>query len=279
MEADSYNLFQSLKNNPIDNIDSLGNNVVVIAAGIDYRPEGSRDHDNNQFNYRMAAAQQVKELMETTPDEIYEILVETETYKLRNEGEPTDWLAAYQWHRKRDYYSKIFYHKTNVIVRYINNKQELCEALEKTHTGKKRTGATLISSLYYFGHGEVGKLGIRYPFSPNMLTWYIGINDIPRIFKKKYFVKDPYVLLQTCHAASTSKEKGIKRSFAEVLSKHLEGTVDAMHGRSDYAPIGDIGLSGIPGKPKPGKTFADKVDRKENEKPKIVQFINGKLVK
>ena len=40
-----------------------------------------------------------------SPDEIYEILVETETYKLRNEGEPTDWLAAYQWHRKLVWYS------------------------------------------------------------------------------------------------------------------------------------------------------------------------------
>ena len=39
----------------------------------------------------MAVAQKVLELMKEAPNEIYEILVETETYKLRNEGPPAGW--------------------------------------------------------------------------------------------------------------------------------------------------------------------------------------------
>ena len=73
--------------------------------------------------------------------------------------------------------------------------------------------------------------------------------------------------------------RNVERSFAEVLSEHLEGVVDGMHGRADYTPIGKIGLSGKPGKPVPGKTFASKVDRKEDDTPRIKRFINGRLVK
>lgn len=73
--------------------------------------------------------------------------------------------------------------------------------------------------------------------------------------------------------------RNVERSFAEVLSEHLEGVVDGMHGRADYTPIGKIGISGKPGKPVPGKTFASKVDRKEGDTPRIKRFINGRLVK
>ena len=279
LETDSYNLYLAMMNNPVNKIDLQGNNVVIIAGGIDYQPEKQRHHDANQFNFRMAAAQKVLELMEEAPNEIYEILVETETYKLRNEGPPAGWWDAFRWHQKREYYSAVFYRKTNVIVRYINNEHELCEALSKTHTGKQRTGSTLISSFYYFGHGAVGKLGIQYPFNPSMLTWYIDISDIPRIFKKEYFSKNPFVDLQTCHSASTSKVENINKSFAEVLSAHLEGELYGINGRLDYTPVGSLGLSGTPGKPEPGTSFSEIADTKKGENPSVRHYINGKLVK
>ena len=72
--------------------------------------------------------------------------------------------------------------------------------------------------------------------------------------------------------------RNVERSFAEVLSEHLEGVVDGMHGRADYTPIGKISISDKPSKPVPGKTFASKVDRKEDDTPRIKRFINGRLL-
>ncbi len=276
-EKDSLCEYNSFLNNAIIYTDHIGNNVVLIVGGVDIRPEGIRDHDLNQFNFRMAAALKIEELCDEKPNEVFEVFLETKSYKLRNEQEPSKILQRYRWNQKREYYSDIFYHNPNVVVREINNTNELSKALQCTKDGRKRIKTTLISELYYYGHGEVGSLGIQYPFDGRHLRWMLSINDIKKIFKKHYFTKNPYIELITCHSASTSKKRNIKKSLAEELSHYLGGVVKGMHGRVDYGPMGEFFIS-KPDAPKPGTSVSSDVDKFQGKIDWRI-YINGVLQK
>lgn len=128
--------------------------------------------------------------------------------------------------------------------------------LETTKDGVARSNNTLISQLYYFGHGDIGRLGPQYEFSKSSVLWMISIAELKDIFKKEYFTNYPYVELFTCHSASSSRIKNIEESLAQALSRLIEGKVKGINGRADYEPLGHF----FPGAPKIGTSINEDAD-------------------
>ena len=281
MANDAFCLYCALLNQPVMRIDELGNATVIFIGGVDAREKKLRDHDKNIHHFRMAAAMKIREIKKENPNEVIEVIMETETYELRNDEPWRIFFLDYNaWHKKRNYYSSVFYNTANVFVRCINTKnrnknEELEKLISTSNNGMRRSGSTLISALYYYGHGSVGSLGPQYNFKNSPISWMIPINELKNIFKKEYFANRPYLELMTCHSASTSKKWKIQTSLAEALSRHLEGIVVGFDGRTDYEPLG----YNPPSPPKAGTSISEDVDSSGNMTVEKKTYDNGHLMK
>ena len=102
----------------------------------------------------------------------------------------------------------------------------------------------------------MGSLDPQFAFKNAPVTWMISLNDMKNIFNKEYFANRPYIELMTCHSASTSKILNIQESLVQTLSKHINGIVMGLDGRSDYAPLG----KNPPAPPTEGTTISEEAD-------------------
>ena len=276
-EEGGLNLYNYVSNSPLNKIDPLGQNEVIVSGGCNpgwhgWDIGGLKDsglelparivrrlgvpiaHDRNWKNFIETAENEItKRKSQLKSGEVIEWHVEVTSYLVRSaEDEGNDMTYAREIMRLAN--------KHGVVLRWYSNKENFASNVNTNVRGGNRQGLELITRWTYFGHGKPGEFMLQYNNNYNINPGAASLtsNDISAgVLAKGAFAENAIGISCGCNSAASTGESGSKGGSGQSLRDAWTGYFGfefyGVNGRTNYQSPGNVqpsdDASWVPGSP------------------------------